>query len=307
MSKFDMDMRRIEQAAARLTGDRQGAARFRKELTEAVRQAAAFNPQDIADAIRRGKIGWVNDPARNKAVLVQAKTGCVLLDSKRKPFLGPRITYRKTPDINLNAFVTHLKDANEGENFIEHMYLDKKGNVTVGIGLLLETAQEAMSLPFVEKPSMKPAHPKHIENAYGKVKRAPAGGPASAFAQLTNLIISEADATILTLRFIDKLMIEIRSNAMFPAFDTFPVPAKQAILDMVYTLGGPKTLSIFIQFTPAVNSRKWVLAARESSRSDVNADRNKKINGWFQSAAKLEPLFLNPACKKPLFDPQSIR
>lgn len=256
MTKFDMDMRRIEQAAARLTGDRQGAARFRKELTEAVRQAAAaFDPQDIADAIRRGKIGWVNDPARNKAVLVQAGTGCVLLDTKRKPILGPRITYRKTPDINLNAFVTHLETPGI-EDFSPHMYRDKGGNVTVGIGLHLETAQEAMTLPFVEKPSMKPAHPKHIENAYNKVKRAPAGGPASDFANLTSLVISKADATILTLDFIDKLMIEIKSNVMFPGFDTFPVPAKMGVLDMVYTLGGPRTLSIYINFTPAVRSRK---------------------------------------------------
>jgi GH24 family phage-related lysozyme (muramidase) len=304
------EMAQIERAVTRLTGDRAGAARFRRELTAAVqKEAVKAEPQImaelVAEKIKKSETGWANDPTRNKAVLVEPGTGCIWLDSKGKPILGPRVTYPKTPDIALNAFIKHLKDAIEGEKFVEHMYLDKKGNVTVGIGFLLETTQEAMSLPFVEEPSMKPAHAKHVENAYNKVKRAPAGGAASEFANMTNIIISEADATILTLDFIDKLMIEIRSNALFPAFDTFPVPANQGILDMVYVLGGPKTRRIFDDFTAAVNARKWALAGQESSRKDVNAQRNQKINGWFQSAAKLDPLFLDPTCKKPLFNPRS--
>ena len=115
--------------------------------------------------IKKPETGWANDPARNKAVLVEPGTGCMWLDSKGKPILGPRVTYPETPDIDLKAFVTHLETPGI-EDFSPHMYRDKGGNATVGIGLHLETAREAMTLPFVEKPSMKPAHPKHIENAF---------------------------------------------------------------------------------------------------------------------------------------------
>ena len=54
MTMFDMEMRRIERAAARLTGDRAGAARFRKELTAAVREASVkAEPQIMAELIAK--------------------------------------------------------------------------------------------------------------------------------------------------------------------------------------------------------------------------------------------------------------
>jgi GH24 family phage-related lysozyme (muramidase) len=301
MTKFDMDMRRIERSVARLTGDRRGAARVRRELTAAVHEAAVkAEPQIMAELtakhVAEKTAGWVNDPDRDKAVLVQAGTGCVLLDSKSKPILGPRISYRKTPDIDLGNFVDHLKtDGVEG--FAQHMYLDQKGNVTVGIGLLLATAQKAMTLPFVKKPLMKPAHPKHIENAYNKVKAAKPTGVASDFKHLTSLIISEADAILLTLDFIDKIIVEIR--VVFPDFDTYPVNAKKGILDMFYTIGTPNIISGWPLFRGAVKRRDWKEAVVQEKDRGVGPKRHKIVNVWFTDAANeaSEKFFLDPSCK----------
>jgi GH24 family phage-related lysozyme (muramidase) len=311
MTKFDMDMRKIEQSVARLTGDRRGAARFRRELTAAVREAVVkAEPQIMAELIAKHvaekTAGWVNDPDRNKAVLVQAGgTGCVLLDSKGKPILGRRITYPKTPEFDLGNLVDHLKRS-DVENFVPYMYLDEKGNVTVGIGLLLETVQEAISLPFVERGPTKRAHPKHIENAYNKVKAAQRDKVWPFYKPLTHIDISLADATTLTLDFINKVLVEIRSAAVYPEFDSFPVPAKMAILDMVYTTGSGKIVTKWPRFTAAVRRRNWKQAFQEATDRVDSAGRQKQLEIWFTQAAegKNEKFFLDPSCKPlPLTSP----
>ena len=229
-------------------------------------------------------------------MLVQAGKGCVLLDSKRKPILGPRITYRKTPDIDLNAFVTHLETAGI-EGFSPHMYLDQKGDVTVGIGILLETVQEAKSLPFVKMGAVIRPHDIHIENAYNKVKAAKTSPPADQFASLTSLVISKADATILTLDFINKILVEV--SVVFPNYDTYPVKAKEGILDMFYTIGTPNIISGWPLFRAAVKRRNWKEAAAQEKDRGVGPDRHKIVYDWFTGAANepSEKFFLDPSCK----------
>ncbi len=117
--------RKIEaraQQAARGTGSQQAAAR-----TEAV---------IIKELVTKKRAGWVNEPGKSHAVLVEARTGCLVLDSKGKVITKPKTTLPPKPGINQSAFLRHLKDP-EVENFAPHMYLDSEGNVTVGIGTLL--------------------------------------------------------------------------------------------------------------------------------------------------------------------------
>ena len=296
------DMAQIERAVTRLTGDRAGAARFRRDLTaavqkEAVKAAPRIMAEVIGEKLKAREAGWVNDPVRDKAVLVQAKTGCVLLDDKGKPILRPRIAYRKTPNIDLGIFIDHLKRP-EVENFVPYMYLDDGGNVTVGIGILLKSAQAAISLPFVKKGTNKRPHPAHVEKDYNRVKSAPAGMKWPRYEIFSSIVISEAEATSRTLTFINNIFVEI--NVVFPDFDTYPTKAKMGILDMFYSLGTTKILADWPLFRAAVKRRDWKTAARQSIRNNVSTERTQAVATWFEESVPNTTFFIDSICSKPL-------
>jgi hypothetical protein len=162
------DLRKLE----RLVGRRQATALSRKiearaqqaarranRGTGAQRAAPQTEQQIIKDLVTKKRAGWVNEPGKSRSVLVEAKTGCLVLDSRGKPITEPKITLSSKPGINEAAFLQHLKDP-DIENFASHMYLDRDGNVTVGIGTLLRDAAKAKTLPFVKRGSNVRATPK---------------------------------------------------------------------------------------------------------------------------------------------------
>ncbi len=135
------DLRKLE----RLVGRSQAAALARKIEARAqqaarraargtgLQQAAAQTEAQIAkDLVAKKRAGWVNEPGKSRAVLVEAKTGCLVLDSKGKAITKPKITLPSKPGINRPAFLQHLKTPGI-EDFVPHMYLDRYSNVTVGI------------------------------------------------------------------------------------------------------------------------------------------------------------------------------
>jgi len=113
-------------------------------------QLAQFHPDDnpknpldqhkekVERLRREGKVNWVNDLAGdfigvgNYAILVQAETGKPVIDDK-----GDHFFVKKQPQATvtfpINEALDHLKQKTV-ENFITHMYLDSKGDVTIGIG-----------------------------------------------------------------------------------------------------------------------------------------------------------------------------
>ena len=190
MGRFDQKMREVERSLAQLTGNKAQAAKFRKGLEKKIQQVAVkAQPKIVQNLIKSGRAGWVNDPdVPGVAVLVERRTGCVLLDPKGKVFpRTPPVSHPPTSGINEGAFIQHLKDAGN-ELFVPYMYLDKKGNVTVGIGTHLENAQEAKVLPFFIRGTNKPAHDNHKINAYNKVKNSGlAGSKHSVFEPLTSI------------------------------------------------------------------------------------------------------------------------
>jgi hypothetical protein len=180
------------------------------------------------------------------------------------------------------------------------MYKDQKEHVTVGIGTLLEDAQEAKGLPFVERGTNKKAHKNHIINAFNKVNNSPISGQAGhlKFKPLTNIVISEADAVVQASNDMQAFIIELKMQRFFREFGTFPVTAKMGLLDMTYTLGLTELLAQVHTFNPAVRRRDWKLAAVESNRKKISASRNQIVRQWFEQAAKQEPFFVFFLCTK---------
>ncbi len=297
MGRFDQKMREVERSIAQLTGNKAQAAKIRKSLEKKIQQVAVkAQPKIVQNLIKSGRAGWVNEPGKNHAVLVERDTGCIIKDPQGKPIPGPKLSLRPATPLDKGVFLQHLKAV---EGFATHMYKDTANNVTVGIGLLLRDANEAKKLPFVIKGTNTPAHPKHIENAFNKVKNSAISGQAgaAAFEPLTNIEISLAEATIRALNAMDDFLRQLTSSKFFPEFGTYPTTVQMGILDLAYTLGPTGTRDKYKDFTAAVRRRNWKLASKESDRSHVSSTRNGIVDQWFSQAAKQERFFIDPTCR----------
>jgi len=307
-------LRQVEQAALRLTGDRRQAVGLRKKIERhlqqlAAGQARARGRQQVAvvdelqlrkSLIQSGRAGWVNDPALKMAVLVERGTGCVLLDSKNKVITDPKLTPPSKPAINRNDFIRYLR--RQGiEEYVPHLYLDRDGNVTVGIGHLVPDADDAKSLSFKRRGPIVGASPLHVERAFNKVKTSGLiNTRASAFRNLTSIFITEADAVSQAMRDIDVFLRIIRSPAYYPEFDTYPRLAKTGLLDLVYNRGADGARDDYKRTTAAVRRRNWKQAGIEQ-RDGREPGRVNIVQGWFDRAAQQEPFFISHTkCQKGL-------
>ncbi len=301
MSKFDQQMREVERSLARLGGKTQ-ATKIRKGLEKKIQLAAVKKLPDIAlSLVKSGRAGWANDPdTPGGAVLVERGTGCVLLDPKGKVIPRSRpVSHPPTSGINEAAFIQHLKDA-DNELYVPYMYKDKKDNVTVGIGTLLENAQEAKNLPFVERGTNKPAHDNHKINAFNKVKNSPISGTAGhlKFKPVTNIVLLEADAVIQASKDLHGFINLMNHKSYFPEFDSYPETAKLGLLDMAYNLGVEGTTKEYPDFTTAVRHRDWNMAAKESDRPQLSSGRNRTVFQWFKKAEQQQKFFASVICTK---------
>jgi hypothetical protein len=284
--KIEARAQQVARSAARGTGSQQHAAQ-----TEAV---------IVKELVTKKRAGWVNEPGKSRALLVEAKTGCLVLDSKGKAITKPKITLSSKPDINKNVFIQHLKVPGN-ELYVPYMYLDCNSNVTVGIGTLLPDADKARQLPFIERQSGKPADKEYVNIAFDKVQKSTiTPGDWQEFRKLTSVELSEANAVIQAVNDLDDFINILRNPIYFTDFDTYPVSAKMGLLDMTYTLGAKKLRKRFKVFVPAARRRDWKLAAKESSRSTVSALRNNTVRQWFEQAARQEHFFIHLTCKKRL-------
>jgi GH24 family phage-related lysozyme (muramidase) len=73
------------------------------------------------------------------------------------------------------------------EGCVEHMYLDTKGFVTVGVGHLLSTLANAQSLTFIVQKDSKAATDDQIKTDYDTIKKQTKGLLASTYKKHTKL------------------------------------------------------------------------------------------------------------------------
>jgi len=119
----------------------------------------------------------------------------------------------------------------EYESAIPHMYLDSKGQVTVGVGHLIADVQSAQELSFITSKGIK-ATAKEIQIDFEAVKMQPGNRLASYYKQFTNLQLSAQEIDKLTNEHVDTFYKEIKQ--IYAGFDIFPSEAKLALLDLIY-------------------------------------------------------------------------
>ena len=179
-------------------------------------------------------------------------------------------------------YMAKLKDF-EGE--IKFMYLDSKGYVTIGVGILLASASAAKSagIGFKNRKTNKTATGDEIEQDYDAVKVAPKGLKEEKYKQYTQL-----DATGGLDARLKKEIAKAKADAKsyFPDFDNLPDGAQWALVDIAFNTGGDG-LKKFVKMKTALEAamksktkEDWEAAAEESHRGDIQSSRNDAIYKW---------------------------
>lgn len=175
---------------------------------------------------------------------------------------------------------TMLKQ-NEGNE--AYMYLDSgtPAQVTVGVGHLIPGVAAAQGLPFRLAATGAEAEPQDIEHGFLNLQaqaRVPSGAVRKYFAifmagdDIDNLLMADLRGT-------DNYL-----HSVFPIFDHYPQPAREALYDLAFNVG---SLSKWPRLRAAVLTENWTVAANECRREGIGEMRNIETKNRFLSA--LEP------------------
>ena len=161
------------------------------------------------------------------------------------------------------------------------MYLDSVGKVTVATGLMLADVAAAMALPFQFAGQVADAG--DVRADYLRVEKMPPNKVAGFYHSDTSPTLSQAAMQQITSDLLLQFDSYLRRD--FPMLDQYPDSAKSALLDMTYNLG-PTGVMKFKRMIAAIEAGDWTVAANESNRPQLNADRNLWTKQQFLEAAQ---------------------
>lgn len=174
----------------------------------------------------------------------------------------------------------------EYEGRIEHMYLDTKGFVTIGVGHLITDVAEAKKLNFVTIKDSKKATGEQVEDDFDSVKKQVKGLVASSYKKHIKLKLSASDIDSLTNKHIEVFEGELKSIYGGAAFNDYPSEVRLALFDMIFNLGMTKLKNQYVKFNNHIKEKKWQAAANESKRIGISDLRNDYVKGLLEKAAK---------------------
>ena len=262
-------------------------------------------PDYIAERLKK-LAAWAYHWKWHKHILVERGTGYVVRDAKLKQIFN---TGLRPPFPWKDIEKEYFDQLERSEGRVQYMYLDSEGNVTVGLGHLIESAQAAQQLRFYwARPGIdyeEPATAEAIRQAYEAVKKRQdlKDRIFTVFEPLTEIRMSKNDVGDLAVLDIWQTIGALKQKTEFSGFDTFPPTAKLGLLDIAYNAGVEKIFMSaeeygFPEFRKAVAMRDWKRAAKESGRRQAPEERNTQVRQWFEEAAKKEPYFVHPTGKR---------
>jgi GH24 family phage-related lysozyme (muramidase) len=144
------------------------------------------------------------------------------------------------------------------EGVVPHMYLDKKGLVTVGVGHLLKSEASTANLRFFKSDGTPASNQDKVKD-WNRVSK---GGQAELqFNDSMSLLRSDIRTALTAAK--DK----------FSDWDQLPDIVQKVLVDMQFD----GSLTTFKRFIAAIKARDWHRAGIESHRSNVPAGLNQKI------------------------------
>jgi GH24 family phage-related lysozyme (muramidase) len=161
------------------------------------------------------------------------------------------------------------------EGCINHMYLDTVGVVTCGIGFALFSPADAAKLGFV------PAD--HVALDWSAVKACPPGKVAAWYKDHTVCVLPPKG---LRAEFDRRVQDFASILSKGYQLEQYPESAQVALLDMSFNLGAGALLTKWPSLRAACAKGDWATAAKQCSRTGVQAARNQATAALFIAAAK---------------------
>ena len=156
------------------------------------------------------------------------------------------------------------------EGSIPFMYLDTRGNVTVGVGFLVSSPTEACAYPF--QSAGMPATAQEVTAAWNQVKAMEPGHPAAFYEYPGCPTLLQGDIDQHLAAEIDALDSQLQ--ARFPAYVGLPDAWKMALLDMAWNLGLSGLMNGYPKMIAAVTAGNGSQAAAECHRNGIGNARN---------------------------------
>ena len=180
----------------------------------------------------------------------------------------------------------NLAELQQWENRVAWLYLDSKGNPTIGVGCLTASVDEYKRLPLIRS-GFGLATDDEKAGDFLRVRAMTAGLPYGKYRG--SLILPEPD--------IDQLGFERLRNTIaglrrwFPGFDGYPLPARQGLLDLGWNCGvGSKLpgLGGWIHLQDACNTvpPDFTAAAGQCTTTSSREARNAWRVALFLAAAQ---------------------
>jgi len=172
---------------------------------------------------------------------------------------------------------TYAPDAHIWEGSVDHLYLDTRDNVTVGVGTLLPNADAAAALAFRHRGSQALASDVEIRAEYETIDAMQGSVRQSAeyYASFTSLFLPEEEFEPLVRAHMREIFDALLR--LFPYFGNYPQSVQIALWDMAYNLGVDGLRREFPNFCQAVRDEDWETAAAESHRTDPKEGRNEFV------------------------------
>jgi GH24 family phage-related lysozyme (muramidase) len=163
------------------------------------------------------------------------------------------------------------------EGAIPWMYLDTRGNVTVGVGLMIPDAAAAQKLPFMI--GSRAATEAEIAADFARVHALPMGRPALFYHVDHGLVLAKEEIDSLLRTVLTGFESELRVG--IAGYEGLPDSVKMALLDMAYNLGPEGLLKGYPTLIAAVEAGNWAKAAANSFRHGPGAARNQWTQKMF--------------------------
>jgi len=166
------------------------------------------------------------------------------------------------------------------EGKVPTMYLDTKGNVTVGVGLEVPNVEFALGLPFYMRGmgADPRATPEEITATFDWVKaQKPGMLPRHYQNPEYSIFLQDQDINALV-----KAVVTANDSqlaAHFPQYAMWPDAAKLAYLDMAYNLGMKRLIAEYPRLNTAAAIDAWQICAAECGR-DSNDPAFERRNAW---------------------------
>jgi GH24 family phage-related lysozyme (muramidase) len=167
----------------------------------------------------------------------------------------------------------YFDDLEAHEGATTWLYCDVRGFVTVGIGNLVASSDAAKAYPFVHRDTNAWANDAEKIAGWQAIKDAFDSTKSAAFyagkcdLRLAMDYVKSLVSTRLANEFLPGLV------RLCPQFATFPLPARRALVDMIFNLG-VHGIAMFPHMLAACNAGDWMTAARQCHRETSRDSRN---------------------------------